>query len=72
MATTPSIIIDCDKMKYANTGLFSFCYYLITELNKVAEKYDETIAVFATDKVRQREHVPESVKFISSKTWNKY
>jgi glycosyltransferase involved in cell wall biosynthesis len=40
------IVFDCERMKYANTGLFTYCQQLGVQLSKQANPYHEDISFF--------------------------
>ena len=72
MDISPKIILDCDKMKKPNTGLFSFCLYLTTALVKVATEEDEYLSVFAPQSVLDRNLFDKNITYVRRRLWNKY
>ena len=71
MSARSEIVIDCDKMKYANTGLFSFCYYLVNSLYKIAQSENEMLTVFAPSRVVSANHFDLNIKYINGRIWDK-
>ena len=46
------IVFDCERMKYANTGLFTYCQQLGAQLSKQANPYHEAISFFTPPSVK--------------------
>ena len=40
------IVFDCERMKYANTGLFTYCQQLGLQIARQANPYHEAISFF--------------------------
>jgi glycosyltransferase involved in cell wall biosynthesis len=46
------IVFDCERMKYANTGIYSYCHQLGRQLKKQANPYHEEISFFTPPAVQ--------------------
>lgn len=62
------VIIDCYKMKTANTGLYHFCFHLVNALQKKAANAKESISVFAPKNIRTT--FPDNILQVNSHWWN--
>ena len=70
MNSSPEIIIDCDKMKYPNTGLYHFCFQLLNALHKHGITENRSIGYFAPKIVTDTNVFDENIPFINRKIWN--
>jgi glycosyltransferase involved in cell wall biosynthesis len=46
------IVFDCERMKYANTGLFTYCQQLGMQLSKQANPYHEAFSFFTPPSIQ--------------------
>jgi glycosyltransferase involved in cell wall biosynthesis len=46
------IVFDCERMKYANTGLFTYCQQLGMQLSKQANPYHEAVSFFTPANIK--------------------
>ena len=72
MDISSKIILDCDKMKKPNTGLFSFCLHLTNSLGKVAAEQNERLSIFAPKEVLQKDLFDKNITQLRRRLWNIY
>jgi len=63
------IILDCERMKYPNTGLFEYCHQLGLALIQTRDKRDELDIYIQKE---NQKHFPKSINFLNQKSIHKY
>ncbi|MGL5318738.1 MAG: glycosyltransferase family 4 protein [Bacteroidales bacterium] len=57
----PEVMIDCEKIKHPNTGLFSFCTQLANSIEKIKDEYQINTSYLITKKCLP--FLPNGIKF---------
>jgi len=63
------VILDCERMKYPNTGLFEYCHQLGLALIKSQNHADEVDIYIQR---QNRKYFPDTVNFFNQKSIHKY
>lgn len=63
------VVLDCERMKYPNTGLFEYCHQLALAL---LETKNEEDALDLYIQKKDQKHFPAALKFITQKSIDKF
>jgi glycosyltransferase involved in cell wall biosynthesis len=65
-----NIILDCERMKYANTGLYQFCAQLGHSLSTTSQKNNASIAFYLPEK--EKDFFGKDAVHYIQKSWHKF
>ena len=64
----PLIVLDCERMRHPNTGLYHYCWHLATALHTLGLSH-RTLTLYLPQKVHDQLRAP---KVLQHRFWHKF